>query len=86
MGSGKFDFKPLLNAFKFGFTDKFGVNFADIAPKNLNGENLGKFGKFNLAFHVGDEFENVLKNRLKLKKQLRSKLLQKKLLLNHHLK
>ena len=69
MGSGEFDFKPLLNAFKFGFTDKFGLAnaiFKDTAPKNLNGENLGKFGKFNLAFHVGDEFENVLKNRFKL--------------------
>ena len=69
MGSGKFDFKPLLNAFKFGFTDKFGLAnaiFKDTAPKNLNGENLGKFGNFNLAFHVGDEFENVLKNRFKL--------------------
>ncbi|MBQ2430812.1 MAG: laccase domain-containing protein, partial [Campylobacter sp.] len=69
MGSGEFDFKPLLNAFKFGFTDKFGLAnaiFKDTAPKNLNGENLGKFGEFNLAFHVGDEFENVLKNRFKL--------------------
>lgn len=69
MGSSEFDFKPLLNAFKFGFTDKFGLAnaiFKDTAPKNLNGENLGKFGKFNLAFHVGDEFENVLKNRFKL--------------------
>ncbi|MDA3057083.1 polyphenol oxidase family protein [Campylobacter sp. VBCF_05 NA6] len=69
MGSGEFDFKPLLNAFKFGFTDKFGLAnaiFKDTAPKNLNGENLGKFGKFNLAFHVGDKFENVLKNRFKL--------------------
>ncbi|MDA3052843.1 polyphenol oxidase family protein [Campylobacter sp. JMF_01 NE2] len=69
MGSGEFDFKPLLNAFKFGFTDKFGLAnaiFKDTVPKNLNGENLGKFGKFNLAFHVGDEFENVLKNRFKL--------------------
>ena len=69
MGSSEFDFKPLLNAFKFGFTDKFGLAnaiFKDTAPKNLNGENLGKFGEFNLAFHVGDEFENVLKNRFKL--------------------
>ncbi|MDA3056140.1 MULTISPECIES: polyphenol oxidase family protein [unclassified Campylobacter] len=69
MGSGEFDFKPLLNAFKFGFTDKFGLAdaiFKDTAPKNLNGENLGKFGKFNLAFHVGDDFKSVLQNRLKM--------------------
>ena len=70
MGSGEFDFKPLLNAFKFGFTDRFGVSFADAiswdtAPKNLTTQNLAKFGEFNLAFHVGDEFERVLKNRLK---------------------
>ena len=75
MGSGEFDFKPLLNAFKFGFTDKFGVSFADAiswdtAPKNLNGENLGKFGKFNLALHVGDEFESVIKNRQNLANSL----------------
>ena len=74
MGSGEFDFKPLLNAFKFGFTDRFGVRFADAiswdtAPKNLTNlknENSGKFGEFNLALHVGDDFENVLKNRFKL--------------------
>ena len=73
MGSGEFDFKSLLNAFKFGFTDKFGVSFADAiswdtAPRNLANlthENLAKFGEFNLAFHVGDKFERVLKNRLK---------------------
>ncbi|MDA3050293.1 polyphenol oxidase family protein [Campylobacter sp. JMF_02 ED1] len=66
MGSGEFDFKPLLNAFKFGFTDKIGVNFADTAPRNFDCENLGKFGKFNLAFHVGDDFKSVLQNRLKM--------------------
>ena len=73
MGSGKFDFKPLLGRFKFGFTNRFGVSFADAiswdtAPRNLANlthENSDKFGEFNLAFHVGDEFENVLKNRLK---------------------
>ena len=75
MGSGEFDFKPLLNAFKFGFTDKFGLAnaiFKDTAPKNLNGENLGKFGKFNLAFHVGDEFKSVLQNRLKMANLLKN--------------
>ncbi|MDA3053789.1 MULTISPECIES: polyphenol oxidase family protein [unclassified Campylobacter] len=69
MGSGEFDFKPLLNAFKFGFTDRFGLAnaiFNDTAPRNFDCENLDKFDKFNLAFHVGDEFENVLKNRFKL--------------------
>ena len=78
MGSGEFDFKPLLNAFKFGFTDRFGVRFADAisldtAPKNLTNlknENSGKFGEFNLALHVGDSFESVIKNRQNLANSL----------------
>ena len=61
MGSGEFDFKPLLNAFKFGFTDKFGLAnaiFKDTAPRNFDGETL------TLVFKSETMKDMVLKKQL----------------------
>ena len=65
MGQSRFDFKPLLERFSFGFSDRVGVNFGfDLAK--FDTKNLAKFDEFNLAFHVGDDYQKVLANRKKL--------------------
>lgn len=65
MGQSRFDFKPLLERFSFGFSDRVGVNFGfDLAKFEAN--QMAKFDEFNLAFHVGDDYQKVLANRKKL--------------------